>query len=132
MATKTAAFPRLAQVQDSLKALQAEGEKLVSRVRKEAGRLVSKDQRKVFDSLVSQAHAIRVDLQKRTDKALKTIESRAEKVYTRVESEAKKRIDPLVRRLTLATRHDIEVLAKRLTALEKKLDEMATSKSRAA
>jgi polyhydroxyalkanoate synthesis regulator phasin len=132
MATKTAAFPRLAQVQESLKVLQAEGEKLVARVRKEAGKLISKDQRKLFDSLVSQAQAIRVDIQKRTDKALKTIESRTEKVYARVESEAKKRIDPLVRRLTVATRHDIEILAKRLTALEKKIEELSSSKSRAA
>jgi hypothetical protein len=81
---------------------------------------------------VSQAQAIRIDIQKRTDKALKMIESRAEKVYARVESEAKKRIDPLVRRLTVATRHDIELLAKRLTALEKKIEELSSSKSRAA
>ena len=132
MATKTAAFPRLAQVQESLKELQAEGEKLVARVRKEAGKLISKDQRKVLDSLVSQAQAIRVDIQKRTEKALQTIESRAEKIYARVESEAKKRIDPLVRRLPLPTKHDVELLAKRLTALEKKVEELVSSKSRAA
>src|SRR5262249_45998561 len=59
MATKTAAFPRLAQVQESLKGLQSEGEKLIARVRKEAGKLVSKDQRKAIDSFLSQAKSIR-------------------------------------------------------------------------
>ena len=132
MATKTATFPRLAQVQESLKGLQAEGEKLVARVRQEAGKLISKDQRKVLDSLVSQAQAVRTEIQKRTEKALQTIESRAEKVYARIESEARKRIDPLVRRLPLPTKHDIEVLSKRLTALEKTVDELYSSKSRAA
>jgi polyhydroxyalkanoate synthesis regulator phasin len=132
MATKTAAFPGLAQAQESLKGLQEEAEKLIARVGKEAGRLISKDQRKVLDSLVSQAQSIRADIQKRTEKALQAIESRAGKVYARVESETRKRIDALVRRLPLATKHDVELLAKRLTALEKKVEELASSKSRAA
>ena len=128
MATKTAAFPRLAQVQESLKGLQSEGEKLLARVRKEAGKLVSKDQRKAIDSLFAQAKALRTDLQKRTEKALKTIEARAEKVYAQVES----RVEPLVRRLSLPTRHEVQQLAKRLGSLEKKVEELLNGKSRAA
>ena len=128
MATKTARFPRFGQVQESLKGLQAEGEKLVARVRKEAGKLVSKDQQKAIDNLLSQAKALRTDLQKRTEKALKTVEARAEKVYSQVE----KRVEPLVRRLTLPTRHDLELLSKRLASLEKKVDELLSHRSRAA
>ena len=132
MATKTATFPRLAQVQESLKGLQNEGEKLIARMRKEAGKLVSKDQRKAFDSFLAQAKSIRTDLQKRTEKALKTIETRAEKVYAQIESETRKRFDPLVRRLPLPTKHEVELLGKRLTSLEKKVEELVSSKSRAA
>jgi hypothetical protein len=132
MATKTTAFPRFAQVQQSLKGLQNEGEKLITRIRKEAAKLVSKDQRKAIDSLVSQAKAIRADVQKRTEKALKSLETRAEKVYARVESEARKRVEPLVRRLPLPSKHDLELLAKRLSSLEKKVEEIINSKSRAA
>jgi len=128
MATKTATFPRLAQVQESLKGLQSEGEKLLARVRKEAGKLVSKDQRKAIDSLVAQAKSIRNDIQKRTEKALKTLEARAEKVYARVE----KQVEPLVRRLSLPTKHEVELLAKRLGSLEKKVEELLNGKSRAA
>ena len=128
MATKTATFPNFTQVQQSLKGLQTEGEKLIARVRKEASKLVSKDQRKAIDGLLSQAKSIRNDLQKRTEKALKTLETRAEKAYTQVE----KRVEPLVRRLTLPTRHDLELLSKRLATLERKVDELlSSSKSQA-
>ena len=132
MATKAATFPRLAQVQDSIRNLQSEGEKLLTRIRKEAGKLVSKDQRKAIDNLISQAKAIRNDIQKRSEKAIKMLESRAEKLYAQIESQTKKRIDPLVRRLSLPTKHEVEQLAKRLSSLEKKVGELLDSKSRAA
>jgi len=129
MATKTATFPRLAQVQESLKGLQKEGEKLVARIRKEAGNLVSKDQRKAIDSLVAQAKSIRNDVQKRTEKALRTLETRAEKIYSDIE----KRVEPVVRRLSLVpTKLEVQALAKRLGALEKKVEDLVSSKSRAA
>lgn len=129
MATKTATFPRFTQVQDSIRGLQAEGEKLLARVRKEAGKLVSKDQRKAIDSLLAQAKSIRNDVQRRTEKALKTLEARAEKIYGQIESQAKKRIEPLVRRLSLPTKREVEQLAKRLSSLEKKVEDLLSSKS---
>ena len=132
MATKAATFPRLAQVQDSIRNLQSEGEKLLTRIRKEAGKLVSKDQRKAIDNLISQAKAIRNDIQKRSEKAIKVLESRAEKLYAQIEAQTKKRIDPLVRRLSLPTKHEVEQLATRLSSLEKKVGELLDSKSRAA
>jgi poly(hydroxyalkanoate) granule-associated protein len=132
MATKAATFPRLAQVQDSIRNLQSEGEKLLTRIRKEAGKLVSKDQRKAIDNLISQAKAIRNDIQKRSEKAIKMLESRAEKLYAQIEAQTKKRIDPLVRRLSLPTKHEVEQLAKRLSSLEKKVGDLLDSKSRAA
>jgi len=132
MATKGATFPRLGQVQDALRNLQSEGEKLVSRFRKEAGKLISKDQRTAIDNLLSQARSIRNDIQKRSEKALKTLESRAEKLYAQIETQAKKRLDPLVRRLSLPTKHEVELLAKRLSSLEKKVETLLDSKSRAA
>ena len=74
MATKAATFPGLDQVQKSIRNLQSEGEKLFTRARKEASKLISKDQRKILDNLLDQAKAIRNDIQKRTEQALKTLE----------------------------------------------------------
>ena len=135
MAAKSTTFPRFGQVQDAIRNLQSEGEKLVTRIGKEAGKLVSKDRRKAIDNLISQARSIRNDIRKRSEKALKQLESRAETLYAELESQAKqarKRIEPLVRRLTVPTKHELELIAKRLSSLEKKVEELLESKSRAA
>ncbi len=129
MATKAATFPGLAQVQETIRSFQSESEKLFARARKEASKLISRDQRKVIDSLLDQANAIREDIQKRTEKALKGFSSRAWKIFSQLEAEAKKRLNPLVRRLSLPSRHEVELLAKRLSSLEKKVDELAGARS---
>lgn len=122
MSSKAATFPQLAQVQKSIRDLQSEGEKLFTRARKEVSNLMSKDHRKILDNLLNQAKAIRDDIQKRTEKALKMLESRAEKILSQIESQAKNRVDPWVRRLSLPSKHEVELLAKRLSSLEKKVD----------
>jgi poly(hydroxyalkanoate) granule-associated protein len=125
MATKSATFPGLAQVQESIRNFQSESEKLFDRALKEAGKLISKDQRKVIDGLLEQAKAIREDIQKRSEKALKAVGARVEKIL----SQLGKRLNPLVRRLSLPSRHEVELLAKRLSSLEKKVDELASARS---
>ena len=129
MSSKAATFPGLAQVQKSIRDLQSEGEKLFARARKEASKLISKDQRKILDNLLDQAKAIRNDIQKRTEKALKTLESRAEKILSQIESQTKNRVDSWVRRLSLPSKHEVELLAMRLSSLEKKVDDLVTAKN---
>jgi poly(hydroxyalkanoate) granule-associated protein len=129
MATKAATFPGIAQVQESIRSFQAESEKLFARARKEAGKLISKDQRKVIDGLLDKASAMRDDIQKRAERALKAFSSRAGKIFSELEAQAKKRLNPLVRRLSLPSRHEVELLAKRLSSLEKKVDELASARS---
>jgi len=129
MATKAVTFPGLAQVQESIRSFQFESEKLFARARKEVSKLISKDQRKVFDGLLDQASAIRDDLGKRTEKAVKMFSSRAEKIFSQLEGQAKRRLSPLVRRLSLPSRHEVELLAKRLSSLEKKVDELTSARS---
>ncbi|MBI2963802.1 MAG: phasin family protein [Deltaproteobacteria bacterium] len=124
MATKTATFPRLARLQESIRSVQAEGEKLLARLRKDAGKLVSRDQRKVLEALVDQARAIRSDIQKRTEKALRAIEARGKKLLSQIEARTKKGVGPLVRRLSLPSKDEVERLARRLSALEKRVDEI--------
>jgi F0F1-type ATP synthase membrane subunit b/b' len=125
MATKAATSAGLAQVQESIRSLRSESEKLLARARKEAGKLINKDQQKVIDGLLDQASAIRDDIQKRTEKILKAISSRAGKMFSQLEAQAKKHLNPLVRRFSLPSRHEVELLAKRLSSLEKKVDELA-------
>jgi Poly(hydroxyalcanoate) granule associated protein (phasin) len=124
MATKTATFPNLGRVQDSIRDLQIEGEKLFARGLDEATKLIGKDQRKALDAFLGRAKAIRKDIEKRTEKALKRLKSRTDKLLSQLDSQAKKGVEPIVRRLSLPTKHDVERLAKRLSSLEKKVDEL--------
>ena len=119
-------FARFAQVQASIKNLQEEGQKLAARVRKEATNLLPKEQRKALQSLVTQAQAIRTDIQKRSQKAIKALESRAEELVEKIEEQARKGIDPILQRLSLASRDEIDLITKRLVALEKKVDDIAS------
>jgi polyhydroxyalkanoate synthesis regulator phasin len=125
MATKATTFPGLPQVQESIRSLQSEGERLFARAGEEVGKLISKDQQKVIDGLIDQANAIRDDIQKRTEKVLKGISSRAGKILSQLEAQAKRHLSPLARRFSLPSRHEVELLAKRLSSLEKKVDELA-------
>ncbi|MGH7821307.1 MAG: phasin family protein [Candidatus Binatia bacterium] len=126
---KNATFASFRQVQDSIRSLQKEGEKLASRVQKEVLNLVSKDQRKALERVLDQATRIRKDLQKRAERAMKEIETRAEKLFKRIEARAEQGIDPVIRRLNLPSRQDVESLGKRLSMLEKKVEEIATHRA---
>src|SRR6185436_10548857 len=77
MATKSAASPAFAQLQDSVHNLQNRAEELLDRIRKEAGALVGKDTRRKLDHLLNQARAFPRDVQKRGAKTLKALEARA-------------------------------------------------------
>ena len=56
---------RLHSVQSTLQRVQKEGERVVGRLRKDAGDLIGKDRRKAVRELLSQAQKLRSDLQKR-------------------------------------------------------------------
>ncbi len=131
MAVKTATFPGLDLVQESIRSIQAEAQKLVDRARKEANGLIGKNRRKTLDQLVAKAKSTRTDLQKRTKKVIKDLGNRASTVASRIETEATKRIEPLAHLLTLSSRRDVQQLSKRLASLEKKVDELLTKAARA-
>ncbi len=132
MATKSATFVPFAQVQDSIRSLQNGAEQLLDGLRKEAGKLLGKDRRKAIDNLLNQAKALPTDFQKNAGKVLKTLETRAEKLLSDAQSLTKKRIGWLVSRFSLPSKHEVELLAKRLSSLEKKVEGLLSSKQSSA
>lgn len=129
---KTRSFAGFSQVGSSIRGLQKEGEKLLGRVRKEAARLVSRDRRKALENLVEQANRLRADLQDRVERTVREIERRAERILSRFETQAEKSFGPIIRRLNLPSRADVEALGKRLASLEKRVEEIVASRSHAA
>jgi poly(hydroxyalkanoate) granule-associated protein len=120
---------RLEQVQGTLKRVQAEGERVVGRIRKDAGELLSKNRQKAVQDILAQAQKLRTDLQKRAERAVKDLEERGQRIVAAIEKQAKDGVEPIVRVLNLPTRDELEKLKKRISQLEKRLDEIAGSKA---
>lgn len=113
--------PGLSALQDRMTRLQTEAETLLRKTQKQAANLISKDQRKALDRLLGQATRLRDDLEKRAERAAKDLEARAERVRLTLEKEVSKRMEPLLRRLDLPSRKEMQALAKRVAQLERAL-----------
>jgi len=111
----------LARLQANMKDLQREAEAALSRTRKQASQLISKDQKRALDRLLAQAQSLRSDLEKRARRASRDVESQADRLVSTLEKEATKRLRPLLERLELPSRAEVRTLAKRIAELEKKL-----------
>ena len=120
---------RIEQVQVTLKRVQTEGERVVGRIRKDAGELLSKNRQKAVEDLLAQAQKLRGDFQKRAERAVKDIEERGQRIVALIEKQAGKSVEPIIRGLNLPTRDEVEKLKKRMVQLEKRLDEMSSSKA---
>lgn len=111
----------LSRLQSNMKRLQRDAEGLLGRTRKQASQLISRDQRKAVDRLFSQAKKLRSDLEKRAERASKEVETRAERFLSTLEKETAKRVAPLLKRLDLPSRKELDALSRRIGQLEKRL-----------
>jgi DNA anti-recombination protein RmuC len=124
MATKKAKSAKkgsghaLTSLQDRMARLQKDAEALLRRTQKQAASLIGKDQRKALDRLLGQATRLRDDLERRAERAAKDLEARAERVRLTLEKEVSKRMEPILRRLDLPSRKEIQALARRVSHLE--------------
>jgi poly(hydroxyalkanoate) granule-associated protein len=120
---------RLTRMQSTLRRVQSEGERMVGRIRKDAGDLIGKDRRKAVQELIAQAQKVRGDIQKRAERAVKELEERGQKILSAIEKQAEKSVEPIVRGLNLPTRDEIEKLKKKVAQIEKRIEELASSKA---
>lgn len=111
----------LSRLQDNMKRLQRDAEALLSRTRKQATSLITRDQKRALDRLFSQAQRLRTDLEKRAQRASKDVESRAERFLSTLEKEAAKRLGPLLRRLDVPSRQEVQGLSRRIGQLERRV-----------
>ena len=122
-------FVRLSDVPATLRELRSEGEKLAGRVRKEAVRLATRDGRRTLEQLVDRAGELGNDLERRARRAIADLERQAAHLYERLEAQAKRGLAPLVERLDVPSRRDVEQLDRRVSALEKRVGKRVGRKS---
>ncbi len=121
VARKAEASQILSRLQSNMKRLQRDAQGLLGRTRKQATQLISRDQRRALDRILSRAKKLRTDLEKRAERASRTVESRAERLLSTLEKETAKRLAPIVKRLDLPSRREVEALSRRIGHLEKQM-----------
>lgn len=117
------------QVRETVETLQKDGGKALSRLRSEAAALVAQDPRRNLELLVGRAKTLRKDLRKRADRAVQQVESRGQKLFKQLEKGAEAGLDPVFRRLKIASRTELESLRKRVHGLEQRVAELGTKRS---
>lgn len=120
----TTVKPRLSlrQVRVSMKRMQTEGERLVGRIRRDAQALATRSRRDTVTGILKDARKLQDDLRKRAERALEELDDRRTRILALLEEQGAKLVETVVKRLNLATREDLQALAKRLHEIESRLD----------
>jgi vacuolar-type H+-ATPase subunit H len=85
--------------------------------------------RKAVKGWVADLEKARVNLRKRTDKALREARKRVERVTSDVQKRVEKAVSPVTRNFEFASRKDIDSLRKRIDHIERRLAERAATVS---
>ncbi len=120
----------LKDVRASVRRMQTEGEKLVTRLRRDARAFATRSRRETVSSLVNDARRLQADLRKRAEKAIEELDAQRARFLTTLEGRVTGVVETVVKTLNVATHRELENLRKRVADLERRLD--ALSKERAA
>ena len=120
----------LKELRESMKRMQNEGERLVGRIRRDAGALAARGRREAVAGLLSDAQRIQRDLRLRAEATVRVLEARRARITASLEAQASRLVERVVKRLNVLTQDEGEELRQRLTDLERRLDVL--SKERAA
>jgi polyhydroxyalkanoate synthesis regulator phasin len=119
----------LARLRDNMKRLQRDAETLLTRTRKQASSLISRDQKRALNRLLDQAKRLGGDFEKRAQRVQKDVEQRSEKLLASLEAQITQRLEPIVRRLDLPTRKEVQGLNRRIGQLERRLQAVSAGAS---
>jgi len=121
MATKTAKKAPQAFAGVNLREAQDQATKLLRNARKQVDRYLPELPRKGLSQLQARVERATKDIEKARDRALKQARTRVETFLGNVEKTAVGAVKPIVERLDIATKGDVDKLRKRVAELEKRL-----------
>ena len=100
-----------------------QAEKLAQRTWKQALELLPARPRKAVKDATARFEKVSVDFQKRSEKAMKQMNDRGKRLVSTFEQNAVRAVKPIVSRLDVASRTDVDKLSKRITQLERKVQQ---------
>ena len=108
------------RTEKQLRQARAQTEKLANKTWKQALDLLPTGPRKRVKSTVANVEKTAATLQKRGERALKNARKQGENLVSRIETAAVDAVKPIVSRLDIASRSDVESLSRRLTQIERR------------
>jgi hypothetical protein len=118
MAESIATRLSLDDVRASVKRMQVEGERIVGRIREDAGALVS---RRPLDTLA--------DVRRRAAEAVRELEARRTQIRSTVLTQLTAIADELLARVGVAKSDKVDDLSRRIADLERRIDELSKDKA---
>lgn len=118
MAESIATRLSLDEVRASVKRMQVEGERIVGRIRQDAGALVS---RRPLDTLA--------DVRRRAAEAVRELDARRSQIRSTVLTQLTTIADDLLGRVGVAKAEKVDDLVRRVADLERRLDELSKDKA---
>ena len=131
MAEARARLFSLDDVRASVKRMQAEGERLVGRLRRDARQFVTRDGRRAVDGVLALTNVrkLQADVRKRAEQAVRTLEHRRSRVVNDLQHRFTRLAHGLARQIGAATVADLEDIKRRLSQIERRLESISKEKS---
>jgi len=117
MAEARARLISLKDVRASVKRMQAEGERIVDRIRHDARSLVERNGMPAMDSVLALA-----DVRKQAERAMHQLDKRRQELLANVEKRLKRVAETIVKGLNAATQAEMNDLSRRVAQLERRVD----------
>jgi hypothetical protein len=112
----------LKDVRTSVRRMQTEGEKLVTRLRRDARAFATRTRRETVSTLLGDARKLQVDLRKRAEKAIEELDAARARILASLEERVSGMVESVVKTLNVATQRELDNLRKRVAELERRLD----------
>ncbi len=101
-------------------------EKLLSETWDQALDLLPPRPRKTVKDVSARVAKARIELRKQGQAVLKRVDARRGRIVATIEKQAQQALKPIVRTLDVASRAELESLRKRLTQLERRIEQAAS------
>ncbi|MBI4514909.1 MAG: hypothetical protein HY699_03715 [Deltaproteobacteria bacterium] len=115
----------LARLPKRIESARHDVEKLARRVWTDAVEMLPAAPRKAVRKLTHEVERVATDVRKRAEKARARVEARGERIVSGAAHRAEKALAPVVNRLDVASRSELDRLRKRVAALERRVTKPA-------
>jgi len=116
----------LTTVRAAVDHVQTEGERLLTRLRRDTEALLARRRRQVVAEVLGTTRRVEADIRQRAERALRDLDGRRAQLLATLEKQAGGLVETLIKRLNVASQEEIADIEKRLAGVERRVGAIAT------